>query len=118
MFTPFYGRVKGQTEAALFELGKQNPMLKVYNFRLGGVDWLKHPEIHPFIPQRPLYVKALIPPLNFVYNSMMTPTKPMARVMTELAMSKGEPLVGSDIGMEGRLVPNSALRRMGEDVAR
>ncbi|KAH7338495.1 hypothetical protein BKA66DRAFT_479783 [Pyrenochaeta sp. MPI-SDFR-AT-0127] len=113
MFTPIYGRVKGQTETALFDLGKQNPMLKVYNVRPGGVDWLSHPEIHPFIPHQAVYKRALITPLNVVYKSMMTPTKPMSKVLTELAMSKGGPLEGSDIGMEGRLVPNSALRRMG-----
>jgi hypothetical protein len=43
---------------------------------------------------------------------MMTPTKEMGAVMTELAMSRGERLEGKDIGMEGRLVSNVALRRM------
>lgn len=55
----------------------------------------------------------LMGPLGVVYRSGLTPTKPMGRIMTELAMSKGEPLQGSGIEMEGRLVRNSAIRRMG-----
>jgi len=47
------------------------------------------------------------------FNKWKTPTRPMGKVMTELAMSRGEPLVGSDIGMNGRLVPNVALKRLG-----
>lgn len=112
VFTPIFGRIKGQTETALYEFGKQNPMLRVYNIRPGGVDWTSHPEIHPYIPQQALYKRALIPPLNFVYKGLMTPTKPMGKIMTELAMSKGEPLKGAEIGMEGRLIPNAYIRRM------
>ncbi|KAF2831865.1 hypothetical protein CC86DRAFT_82410 [Ophiobolus disseminans] len=113
MFTPIFGRVKGQTETALFEFGKEHPMLKVYNMRAGGVDWTKHPEIHPFIPKLPLWRGALLPAVNLVYKSIMLPTQPMGKVFTELAMSKGEPLEGSDIGMEGTLVSNVAIRRLG-----
>jgi nucleoside-diphosphate-sugar epimerase len=112
MFTPLYGRVKGQIETALLEFGKRNPMFKVYNVRPGGVDWTQHPEIHPFIPKQDLYKKMFIPPMNLLYRSMMTPTREMGKVMTELAMSRGEPLQGTDIGMEGRMVSNVALRRM------
>ncbi|KAF1845609.1 uncharacterized protein K460DRAFT_366460 [Cucurbitaria berberidis CBS 394.84] len=112
IFTPIFGRVKGQIETALFEFGKQTPNLKVYNVRPGAVDWTNHPEIHPFMPKQAMYKKALIPPLNVVYKGLMTPTQPMGRIMTELAMSKGEPLEGSDIEMEGRLVRNAAIRRM------
>jgi hypothetical protein len=54
----------------------------------------------------------MIAPMNLVYKAMMTPTKEMGAVMTELAMSRGERLEGKDIGMEGRLVSNVALRRM------
>ncbi|KAH7073081.1 hypothetical protein BKA63DRAFT_416623 [Paraphoma chrysanthemicola] len=112
MFTPIFGRVKGQIESSLFEFGKQNPIFKVYNVRPGGVDWTNHPEIHPYIPNQALYKKVLIAPLNVVYKSLMTPTQPMGRIFTELAMSKGEPLEGSGIGMDGTLVTNAAIRRM------
>jgi hypothetical protein len=112
MFTALYGRVKGQIESALFDFSKQNPMFKLYNVRLGGVDWMNQPEIHPFVPKQALYKKVMIPPLNMVYKSLMIPTQPMGKIMTELAMSKGEPLQGSDIRMEGTLLSNVALRRM------
>jgi hypothetical protein len=112
--TPLFGRVKGQTESALFDFSKQNPMFRVYNVRPGGVDWTKHPEIHPFIPKQEMYKKVLIGPMNTLYKSMMTPTREMGKVMTELAMSRGERLEGGGIGMEGTLVSNVALRRMAE----
>lgn len=112
MFTPIFGRVKGQTEQALFDLAKTNPQFKIYNVRPAGVDWRHHPEIHPFIPALPAWKKALLGPLDMVYTNMVTPTKPMGKIFTELALSKGEPLQGKDIQMEGRLVPNVAIRRM------
>jgi hypothetical protein len=47
-----------------------------------------------------------------VYRSMMTPTKPMGRVFTELAMSKGEPLEGTGVGLESTLLTNIGIRRL------
>ncbi|KAF2112355.1 hypothetical protein BDV96DRAFT_634088 [Lophiotrema nucula] len=112
MFTPIFGRVKGQVESALLDLGKATPNLKIYNVRPGGVDWRQHPEIHNYMSHQALYKKAIIPVFSF-WKDMTTPTRPMGKILTELAMSKGEPLEGKDIGQEGRLVPNVALRRMG-----
>lgn len=112
MFTPLYGRVKGQIESALFNLSKEIQNLKVFNIRPGGVDWTSHPEIHPFIPKQDLYKRIMIPGLNVVYTPIMTPTKPMGRIMTELAMSRGERLEGRGIEMEGTLITNAAIRRM------
>jgi hypothetical protein len=112
IFTALFARVKGEVEVELLDLGKQNAMLRVYNVRPGGVDWTKHPAIHPYIPPQEMYKKMLIPPMNLFYKAMMTPTKEMGKVMTELAMSRGEPLQGTGIGMEGRLVSNIAIRRM------
>jgi hypothetical protein len=112
-FTTLYARVKGQTESALLDFGKKNTMFKVYNVRPGAVDWSSHPEIHPFIPQQDMYKKVLLGPMGLVWKNMVTPTNQMGRVMTELAMSRGEPLEGADVGMAGRLVSNIALRRMG-----
>lgn len=112
MFTSHFARVKGQTETTLFEFAKQNPMFNVYNVRPGGVDWLGQPEIQPFIPKQALYKRVLVPPLNVVYKGLMTPTRPMGKIMTELAMSKGEPLQGSGVEMEGTVLTNAGIRRM------
>src|SRR5689334_1949880 len=70
MFTPIFGRVKGQTEQALFDLGKANPQFKVYNVRPAGVDWRQHSEIHPFIPALPAWKKMLLGPIDLVYKNM------------------------------------------------
>jgi hypothetical protein len=53
----------------------------------------------------------MIPGMNVVYKGMMTPTKPMGRVMTELAM-RTERLEGSGVELEGTLVTNAGFRRM------
>lgn len=111
MLTPIFGRVKGETEQALFDFHKANPNLKVYNVRPGAVDWRSYPEIHPFMPQQAMYKRVFLPVVSPI-KSMMTPVIPLGRVLTELAMSKGEPLEGKDIQMGGRLVPNVAIRRM------
>ncbi|KAJ4337657.1 hypothetical protein N0V95_008286 [Ascochyta clinopodiicola] len=112
MFTPIFGRVKGQTEQALLDFRKQNPNFRAYNVRPGGVDWTSHPEIHPFIPHQPAWKGAMVAPMNLLYKSMMIPTKPMGEVFTKLAMSKGEPLEGTGVGMEGTLLKNVGIRRM------
>ncbi|KAF2644344.1 hypothetical protein P280DRAFT_421183 [Massarina eburnea CBS 473.64] len=112
MFTPLFGRVKGQVEQSLLDFHKVHPNFKFYNVRPGGVDWRHHPEIHPFIPTQQLYKRMLIGSIGAIYQNMATPTRPMGKVFTELALRKGEPLEGQDLGMEGRLVPNVAIRRM------
>jgi hypothetical protein len=112
MFTPIFGRVKGQIETALVDLSKQRTNFHVYNVRPGGVDWSAQPEIHAFIPPQPAWKRSMLAPLNVVWKGMMTPTRPMGRVFTELAMSKGERLEGSGIEMDGTLLRNEAIRRL------
>lgn len=87
-------------------------MFHVYSVRPGGVDWLGQPEIHPFIPKQALYKRVLVPPLSVVYKGLITPTGPMGKIMTELAMSKGEPLQGSGVEMEGTVLTNAGIRRV------
>ncbi|XPS79648.1 hypothetical protein M3J09_011624 [Ascochyta lentis] len=112
MFTPIFGRVKGQIETALLNFRKQNPNFRAYSVRPGGVDWTAHPEIQPFIPSQPAWKGAMVAPMNLVYKSMMTPTKPMGEVFTKLAMSNGEPLEGTGVGLDGTLLKNVGIRRM------
>ncbi|KAJ4987838.1 nucleoside-diphosphate-sugar epimerase [Stagonosporopsis vannaccii] len=112
MLTPLYGRVKGETEMALFNFRKQNPNFRAVSVRPGGVDWTSHPEIQPFIPQQPAWKAMAIKPLNNIYKSMMTPTQPMGKVFTELAMSKGDAMKGPDVKLEGTLLTNAGIRRL------
>jgi hypothetical protein len=87
-------------------------MFKIYNVRPGGVDWTAHPEIHAFIPKQALYKRMMIPAFNLGYKGIMTPTRQMGRVFTELAMSRGERLEGSGVEMEGTLLSNVGIRRL------
>jgi hypothetical protein len=43
---------------------------------------------------------------------MHTPTRPLGKILTQLAMGKGEPVEGADVLGGGRIVPNVAIRRM------
>lgn len=112
MFSAMYERVKGQAEKSMFDFYKSTPNFKLYTVRPAGVDWRDHPEIQPFIPSQPWWKKALIPAIDTLYKPMITPTRPMGRIMTELAMSKGEPLEGKDVQKDGTLVTNVAFRRL------
>ncbi|KAF2474476.1 uncharacterized protein BDR25DRAFT_214112 [Lindgomyces ingoldianus] len=112
MFTPLFGKVKGETETSLLDFGNKTPNFNVYNVRPGGVDWTKHPEIHDYMPQQAFYKRMLMPGLNALASGIMTPTQPLGKILTQLAMSKGAPLKGTDILAEGRIVPNVAIRRM------
>lgn len=112
MFTPLYGKVKGDAEKALLELHKSMPNLRPLIVRPAGVDWHDHAEIHPFIPQKPWWVKAVLPVIAAGFKSMHTPTRELGKVLTELAMGAGQPLQGKDVLAGGRVVPNVAFRRM------
>lgn len=114
IFTTLYARVKGQTEAALLDLRKKSPNFRALSVRPGGVDWTAHPEIHPFIPSQPAWKSTMIKPMNLLYKTMMTPTKAMGKVFTELAMSKGEPLEGPGVGLENTMLTNIGIRKRSE----
>jgi hypothetical protein len=112
MFTPLYGKVKGEAEASLLEFHNKMPNLRPILVRPAGVDWRDHPEIHPYIPQQPFYKKVVIPVIAAGIKSMHTPTRGLGKILTELAMSSGEPVQGPDVLGSGRIVPNVAIRRM------
>jgi hypothetical protein len=120
MFTPLFGRVKGDTEAALLDLGKKMPTLKVFSLRPGAVDPYSHPEVLKAVAAKlrgqPLWqragTRALLPVLRAAYKDMVSPTKDLGRVLTDLAMGSGEPLEGKGIEGEGRTIANVGFRRL------
>jgi nucleoside-diphosphate-sugar epimerase len=120
MFTPLYGRVKGETEAALLEMGKKTPSLKVFSLRPGVVDPYEQPEVVEALAAklkaRPLWHRTgdrvLLPAFRAAYKNMVSPTKDLGRVLTELAMGNGEPLEGKGIEGEGRTITNAGFRRL------
>ena len=120
MFTPLFGRVKGETEAALLEMSKKIPSLKVYSLRPGAVDPHAQSEVveaaSAKLKARPLWHKAgdrvLLPAFRAAYKNMVSPTKELGQVLTDLAMGSGEPLEGEGIEGDGRTVTNAAFRRL------
>lgn len=118
MFTQNFGVIKGRAEAALLALGKTPEFknLKAYSVRPGGVDPVAHPEIHKFMPQRTGILKIMedsfVSTLRVTMKSMISPTRELAMVATDLASGDGEPLQGTGLEDEGRILSNVAIRRL------
>lgn len=112
MLTPLYGRVKGQAETSLWDFRKQNPNFRAISVRPAGVDWTAHQAIHAYIPRQAAYKRVLIEPLKVLYRSFTTPTQPMGKLFTELAMGQHDPLKGSGVGLDGTMLTNQGIRRL------
>jgi hypothetical protein len=118
IFTQQFGVIKGLAEASLLALAKEPDFmnLRPYSLRPGGVDPSQHPEIHKFMPQRKGFQKAmeesLVSALRVTMKSMISPTRELGRVATDLASGDGEPLQGKGLEDEGRILSNVAIRRL------
>ncbi|MCJ1371477.1 hypothetical protein MMC20_002694 [Loxospora ochrophaea] len=117
--TPFFGAVKGRTEAALLDLTTQPgyTALKPYSVRPAGVDPKFHEEIHEWIPKLRPAAKAILGPVALgvmrnVSPSMISPTRDLGKVLVELAMSDGQPLTGGGVSGDGRTISNVGFRRL------
>ena len=92
--------------------------LRPFSLRPGGVDSTFHKEIQEFIPERTGLAKAsdgvLLPVLRGVYTKMISPTRDLGRVLTELAAGSGEKHdeKASGVSGEGRTLNNVAMRRL------
>ncbi|MCJ1388113.1 hypothetical protein MMC18_000958 [Xylographa bjoerkii] len=118
-FTPFFGVVKGRTEAALLKLSTEPEYLtlKPYSLRPAGVDPKLHEEIHTWIPKLKPASKAIIYPtilavLRPTWPGMVSPTRDLARVLVELAMGDGKPLSGLGVSGQGRTISNVGMRKL------
>ena len=119
-FSPIFARVKGETEKALLELNGSVacPDLRVYSARPGGVDpgadpaVAKATEVKRRTGMRKLE-PYMMPVFRALYSNMVSPTKELGRVLTDLALRDGERLKdGPGISGEGRTIANVALRKM------
>jgi hypothetical protein len=114
MFTQYSGVIKGRAEVALLQLGNGDPRLKMYSVRPGGVDASAHTEIHQYLPMQHNFLKrvlmALVPPFRAIAPSLLSPTRELGKVLTELAMGDGKPLEGLGIEGDGRIVTNKGRR--------
>jgi hypothetical protein len=119
IFTPLFGRVKGETERELVTLAQHDEYktLRVYNARPGGVDPSDDPAVMEvssakLSTAKQVTAKVLMPILRNCYANMHSPTRDLGRALTDLAIGDGEPLSGKGVEAEGRTVTNQGLRRL------
>lgn len=117
MFTPIFGRVKGETEKELFAIGQDHPNFRAYLARPGGVDPAGHIDVLKQAGGRKSgMLKAteavLLTMLKGGFKNMHSPTRELGQALAELAMGDGQALVGLGIEGEGRTITNIGLRRL------
>lgn len=118
--TPHWAGIKGKTESELLALSKtpEYSNLRPITLRPGGVDPKDHKEVHEFIPKHTGLMKgveiALLPAVRILMPWMMSPTRELGKVLTELAIGEGKAFPVSDEGVsgEGRTLNNVAQRRL------
>lgn len=118
--TPHWAGIKGKTEAELLVLSKTTEYsnLRPISLRPGGVDPRDHKEIHDFVPKNKGMMKAvevaLLPAIRVLMPRMMSPTRELGKVLTELALGEGKAFPVGDEGVsgEGRTLNNVAQRRL------
>lgn len=119
-FAPIFARVKGETELALADLRKQNPHLHALSTRPAFVDPSAHRAIKNYIPAKPAMIGllelVLAHPIRLALKGQHSPTEPLGRVLTELAMGKHKDqlVAGNGIQKVGNfpILENSVLRRL------
>jgi len=119
-FTPIFGRVKGETELALSEMRKKNPLFQASTVRPSMVDAVAHDAIKPYIPQPSIAVRAagaiIGPPIRTFAKSYCSPTEPLGQFLTGMAMAKWklDDLSGTGVERLGDfpVIENSAIRRL------
>jgi len=117
MLTARFGVIKGRTEAALLALSKDPAYstFKPYSLRPAGVYPAEHTEIHEYVPATSVFRKwgtGVFGAIGTVFPKIISPTRDLGRVLTELAASDGEPLEGLGIEGEGRTISNAGMRRL------
>lgn len=111
--------MKGRAEAALLSLSKTSPYssLRPFSLRPAGVDAALHSEILPFIPEQQSILtsaalRLMMPAFRTVLTDSHSPTRELAKVLIDLAMSDGKELGGEGVDEGGRMVSNKAMRRL------
>ncbi|KAI0880580.1 putative nucleoside-diphosphate-sugar epimerase [Annulohypoxylon maeteangense] len=120
MFTALFARVKGETELALAEMRKVNPLFHGSSIRAAFIDAAKHDAIKSYIPTQTFAIKAtgatLGPLIRCGMPQYWSPTADLGRFVTEMAMGKYKDQLKASNGiqMEGEfpILENSAFRRL------
>lgn len=91
-FTPIFSRAKGETEIALSEMRKANPNFHASSIRPGFVDFAQHHSIKGYVPPQGAFGIAvntvLGPPIRCFAKGTWSPTEPLGRFMTEMALGR------------------------------
>lgn len=108
-----FGRVKGRAENALLALQESYPSLHVYNVRPATIN----PEGNYLADRKPSLQDRTATGLGAVFEriwkSFVIPTEKLAKACVDLALGDGKPIpAGEGVETEGRLLRNSALRRL------
>ncbi|GJJ06617.1 hypothetical protein Clacol_000810 [Clathrus columnatus] len=113
-----FAKVKGRTEKTLLALPQQSTdlsSLRIYNIRPGAID--PEGEILKTTPPSALerYGGMIIFPLlrTRMMKSFVIGTNPLAKTLIQIAKGDGEPIpAGKGVEYDGRVLRNTALRRM------
>ena len=118
-FTAIFARVKGQTEIALADMRKANPLFHASTSRPAFVDPAAHDAIKPYIPQLtlPLAVTSAVlgPVIRVAVKNTWSPTEPLGNFLTRMAMGRFDHAMdGPGIQKIGAfpVIENSAIRRL------
>ncbi|KAK4655300.1 hypothetical protein QC762_300970 [Podospora pseudocomata] len=109
LFTPIFGKTKGETELALADVRKKNPLFRASTVRPGFIDWLDQDKsITKYMPPLGLartgLGHALHPVFKFGMRGNWSPTEPLGGFLTGLAMGKWNEGLKTLKGDEGQVL--------------
>lgn len=117
MLTPIFGRVKGETELALAQM--HNPKsFNAVTLRPAFVDCSAHEAIKPYVPAvsslRSGMSTVLGPVVRAAIQGSWSPTEPLGKFLTEMAMGRWKDASGPGVQDFGgsKVLGNAAFVRL------
>jgi len=108
----FFGKIKGRTEKDLHTLSSSTPSLRTFAVRPGFID----PEGEILRARTKFEMAAdctVGPALRWFGKGLVIGTRPLARLLTDLAIGNGYPIPeGQGVESDGRTLRNTAVRRL------
>jgi hypothetical protein len=118
-FSAIFARVKGETELALADARRANPLFHASSVRPAIVDAGAHDAVKNYLPQPTIAYRAaykLLYPARIGLINWWSPTEHLGRFLTDMAMGKYKDQLGatSDIQKVGEfpILENTAFRRI------
>jgi hypothetical protein len=92
MLSPIFAKIKGETESELSNMRAKLPRLRAESVRPGGVDPSQHEAIKKYLAAQGLLYNVLeatvLPALRLLKPSSTSPTEPLGKFLTEMAMGR------------------------------